>query len=129
MVEPDAELNELSRKVIGAAIEVHRHLGPGYLESVYEDALAAEFRLRRVEFERQVSTRVVYKGSVVGQGSIDFLVARRLVVELKTVSGIMPIHKAQVISYLKATSLLLGLVLNFNVAVMTAGVRRIVRSS
>ena len=119
------ELNELSGAVVGAAIEVHRQLGPGYLESVYEDALALELVLRGVPFGRQVAFSVRYKGHPVGRGRIDFLVGDILVVELKAVRELAPIHKSQVLSYLRAVQSPLGLLLNFNVSVMTAGVRRV----
>jgi GxxExxY protein len=84
-----------------AAIEVHRVLGPGYLESAYETALAVELRLRGIPFKLQHQFEVRYKGEMVGEGRVDFLVAERLVVELKSVDRLAPVHKAQVISYLK----------------------------
>ena len=126
--EPTERLDVLARSVIGAAIEVHRHLGPGYLESMYEEALAIELELRGVPFERQKQIGVNYKGREVGQGRIDILVDGQLLVELKTVEALAPIHKAQVISYLKATDLHLGLLINFNVPVLRTGIQRIVRS-
>ena len=85
--EPGRELDELAHRVIGAAIEVHRHLGPGFLESVYEDALAVEFRLREIPHERQKVIAVQYKRLPVGEGRLDFLVGGALVVELKSVEG------------------------------------------
>jgi GxxExxY protein len=126
--EPDKEVDDLARQVIGAAIEVHRHLGPGYLESVYEEALAIELDLRGLPFERQKPIGVDYKGHVVGQGRLDLLVGDRLIVELKAVDTFAPIHRAQVISYLKATGLHLGLLINFNVQLLRDGVQRIVLS-
>lgn len=128
-VEPGKELDALAREVIGAAIEVHRHLGPGYLESVYEEALAVELRLRGVVFERQRPIAVAYKGVSVGEGRIDVLVGEKLIVELKAVDSLAPIHTAQVLSYLKATGLKLGLLINFNVPVLKDGVKRVVLSS
>jgi GxxExxY protein len=125
--EPDAEVDVWARRVIGAAIEVHRHLGPGYLESVYEEALVIEFGLQGIPFERQKTISALYKGRPVGEGRLDFLVAGQLVVELKTVDAFAPIHMAQVISYLKATNLDLGLLLNFKVPVMKQGIKRVVR--
>jgi GxxExxY protein len=124
--EPDAELDALAHEVIGSAIEVHRHLGPGYLESIYEDALSVEFRLRGVRFERQRSIAVQYKSHPVGEGRLDFLVADRLVVELKAVDDLAPIHRAQVLSYLRTTGLTLGLLINFNVKVLKDGLKRII---
>jgi GxxExxY protein len=127
-IEPDSRLDKLARAVIGAAIEVHRHLGPGYLESVYEEALAVELNLRRLFFERQKPFAVDYKGRTIGEGRLDFLVDGALLVELKAVESLAPIHKAQVISYLKAKKLQLGLLINFNVPVLRAGIQRIVLS-
>jgi len=126
--EPDAEVDVWARRVIGAAIEVHRHLGPGYLESVYEEALAIEFGLQGIPFERQKTIAAIYKGRPVGEGRLDFLVAGQLVVELKTVDAFAPIHKAQVISYLKATQLDLGLLLNFKVPVLRKGIKRVIQT-
>lgn len=126
--EPDEELDQLARDVIGAAIEVHRVLGPGFLESVYEEALSLEFKLRGIPFKRQVSLGVRYKGKRVGEGKMDMLVKDSLVVELKTVESLAPIHKAQTISYLKATGLKLALLINFNVPVLKEGIKRIILS-
>ena len=128
-VEPDSRVDGLARSVIGAAIEVHRILGPGYLESVYEEALALEFSLRQIPFSRQKSVSVVYKGHSVGESRLDFLVGGCLIVELKAVDALAPIHQAQVISYLKATGLLLGLLINFNVPILKDGIRRVIVSS
>jgi GxxExxY protein len=127
-VEPDAELNRLSEAVIGAAMEVHRHLGPGYLEALYEAALAVELRLRGTSFERQVPVPVFYKGCDIGEGRLDFLVEKCLLVELKAIDSLAPIHTAQVISCLKATGLHLGLLINFKVPALRSGIRRVVRS-
>lgn len=112
--------------VIGAAIEVHRTLGPGFLESVYEEALAVEFALRGIEFRRQHAFALDYKGHPVGEGRLDFLVADRLVVELKAVDQIAGIHRAQLLSYLKALRLPLGLLLNLKAETLRDGIVRIV---
>ncbi|GAB4283032.1 MAG: GxxExxY protein [Deferrisomatales bacterium] len=120
------EINHLTDAVIGAAIEVHCHLGPGYLESAYEEAMGIELTLRGVQYKRQVPVSVEYKGSAVGEGRLDLLVGESLVVELKAVDALAPIHRAQVLSYLKTTALPVGLLLNFNVASMRAGIRRVV---
>ena len=125
-MEPDALTDDLAHRVIGAAIEVHRHLGPGYLESVYEEALALELGLRGIAFERQKPIGVAYKGHAVGESRLDLLVGGCLVVELKAVEALAPIHQAQVISYLKATGLKLGLLINFNVPVLKSGIRRVI---
>jgi GxxExxY protein len=124
--EPDRSLDELARRMIGAAIEVHRELGPGYQESLYEEALAVEFRSNGIGFERQKSFSVGCKGQAVGEGRVDFLIEGKLVVELKAVERLMPVHKAQVISYLKATECHLGLLINFNENLLRSGVQRIV---
>ncbi len=120
------ELNELVTRVIGAAIEVHRVLGPGYLESVYEEALEVELQAAAIPSERQKPVSVSYKGYEVGQGRLDFLVGAKLVLELKAVEKLGPIHRAQMISYLKATGCRLGLVINFNDKTLRDGIMRVV---
>jgi GxxExxY protein len=127
-IEPDRVLDELAHRVIGAAIEVHRHLGPGFLEGVYEDALAVEFQVREICYERQKLIAVFYKGKSVGEGRLDFLVAECLIVELKAVDELASIHKAQVMSYLKTTRHRLGLLINFNVPVLKHGLQRVILS-
>jgi GxxExxY protein len=126
MKEPSEEVDRLAKSVIGAAIEVHRHLGPGYLESVYEEALGIELALRDISFDRQKPVAASYKGHSVGEGRLDLLVENLLIVELKAVEAFAEIHKAQVIFYLKATNLQLGLLINFNVPVLKQGIKRVV---
>lgn len=126
--EPSPRADELARQVIGAAIEVHRHLGPGFLESVYEEALAVELRLREVSFLQQYPVAVLYKGCRVGDARPDFLVDDELVVEVKAVERLAPVHTAQVISYLKALDLRLGLLINFKVGLLKHGIQRVVFS-
>ena len=126
--EPERQADHLAHAVIGAAIEVHRHLGPGYLESTYEEALAIEVLLRDVPFSHQDPIGVEYKGHSVGQARADFLVGGSLIVELKAVEAVLPIHTAQVISNLRAKRCGLGLLINFNVPVLRDGVRRVVLS-
>jgi len=121
-------MDRLAHGVIGAAIEVHSVLGPGYLESVYEEAMSIELGLRGIPFSRQADIAVSYKGQQVGKGTMDLLVGGTLVVELKAVSDLAPVHKAQVMSYLKASDNKLGLLINFNVALLRDGIRRIVLS-
>ena len=121
----DAQIEAATNKLIGAAIEVHRHLGPGYLESVYQEALAVELTLRGIPFAKQVAFGLDYKGYVVGEGRLDFLVDGCLVVELKAVEALAPIHLAQCISYLKANQRRLALLINFNVPVLKDGIKRI----
>jgi GxxExxY protein len=123
--EPSAELDAVARQVIGAAIEVHKVLGPGFLESVYEEALALELGMRGLRFERQLPIAVTYKGHAVGEGRLDILVEDVLVVELKAVDSLQRIHTAQTISYLKATGYKLALLINFNVPVLKDGVKRV----
>ena len=101
MREPDKTLDELAHAVIGAAIEVHRNLGPGFLESVYEEALGVELEPSGIRFQRQVPISMTYKGRAVGEARLDLLVNDVLIVELKAVDAFAPIHGAQVISYLK----------------------------
>ena len=127
--EPSPELDALTRETIGAAIEVHRELGPGFHESIYEEALCQALTERRISFARQVPIPICYHARPVGQYQLDLMVDGQLVVELKTVSQILPVHVAQVISYLKATGKPLGLLLNFNVPVLQAGIRRVILSA
>lgn len=128
--EPSAEVDELARVVIGAAIEVHKALGAGHLEETYENALAIELESRGILFERQVAVDVIYKGKIVGKGKLDFLVAGRLIIEIKAVTALIAIHAVQVQSYLSATGLQLGLLINFNVLKLRdGGIRRIINSA
>ena len=128
VIEPSAEVNRLTGEVIGAAIEVHRVLGPGLLESVYEEALCVELALRNIPFVRQPSVDLSYKGHPIGKGRLDLLVDNALVVELKSVETLTAVHKAQLISYLKTTGYSLGLLINFNVPVLKDGIVRTVLS-
>ncbi|MBI5693283.1 MAG: GxxExxY protein [Verrucomicrobia bacterium] len=122
-----AELNRLTERVIGLCIEVHRTLGPGLLESVYEEALAYEMGLARLNFARQAEFPLRYKEVVLTCGyRLDFLVDGKLIIELKAVNAIEPIHQAQLLTYLKFHRLPLGLLVNFNVPVLKDGIRRIV---
>jgi GxxExxY protein len=123
--EPDPELNRVTNAIIGAAIEVHRQLGPGLPESHYEEALAYEFELRRIPFERQVPVDVFYKNRKVGNFRADFVVQGAVLVEIKSVEAIAPLHPNQVVTYLRVTKLRLGLLINFNVAMLKDGLRRI----
>lgn len=117
----------LSRQIISACIEVHKTLGPGLLESAYETCLAYELEMRKVSFERQKSLPVIYKGVRIDcDYRIDLLVDELVVVELKSVEQLEPIHKAQVMTYLKLTGLWLGLLINFNVPLLKDGIQRVV---
>ena len=126
-MEPDPRLNQMTNAIIGAAIEVHRRLGPGHLESTYESALAIEFSLRDIAFKRQLPIAIDYKGHPVGESRLDFLVFDEIILELKSVETIAPIHRAIVISYLNITGLKLALLINFHVRVLKDGIRRIAR--
>jgi GxxExxY protein len=126
--EPSEKLNELSRLVIGAAIEVHRQLGPGLPEEAYQRAMEIEFGIRQIPFERQKVVEIVYKGVLVAKGKIDLLVGGLLVVEIKSVESIGPVHRLQIASYMRIINQSLGLLLNFNVAVMKDGIRRVIQS-
>lgn len=118
---------ELTQEIIGAAIEVHRHWGPGLYEEIYEKSLCRELELRNVQFERQRRTPLVYKGLPVGDDlRLDVLVDGKVVVEAKAVQRLEPVHDAQLLTYMKLTGAKIGLLINFNVAVMKQGIRRMV---
>jgi len=120
------DLSELSGAVIGAAIEVHRVLGPGLLESAYELALERELGLRKVPVQRQVAVPLEYKGLELGDGfRLDLLVDDALVVEVKAVERLQPIHEAQLLTYLKLANKRLGLLINFNERTLKEGVKRV----
>jgi GxxExxY protein len=119
--------NDITETIIGAAIEVHKALGPGLLESAYEECLAHELKLRRIDFERQLALPVVYKGVSLDCGyRLDFLVEKSVVVELKAVETLLHIHEAQMLTYLKLGGWSVGLLINFNVPVLRRGIKRIV---
>jgi GxxExxY protein len=122
-------LNGLTEKIIGAAIEVHKALGPGLLESAYEGCLAHELSLVGISFERQVPLPVSYKSFHLDCGyRLDFLVERMAVLELKAVEGLQPIHEAQLLTYLKLGGWPIGLLINFNVPVLKKGIKRLVHN-
>lgn len=121
------DINKTTELVIGAAIEVHRHLGPGLLESAYEECLCEELSLRKIPFKRQVALPVAYKGKKLDIGyRVDLLVNDEVVVELKTVESILPIHEAQTLTYMRLGGWQVGLILNFNVTVLKNGIKRLV---
>ena len=120
-----SQLNVITGQVIGAAIEVHRKLGPGLLESAYQSCLEREFEVRGIPFEKQKPLPVEYKGVKLECGyRLDFLVARSVVIEIKSIESIAPIHEAQLITYLSIGGWNVGLLINFNVIKLTDGVRR-----
>ena len=126
-VATERQENDITRKIIGAAIEVHKKLGPGLLESAYEECLCCEIQLRGIEFKRQVPLSLNYKGIVLDCGyRLDLLVEDKVIVELKSIEGLEPIHEAQMLTYLKLRNAWLGLIINFNVIMLKDGVRRLV---
>jgi GxxExxY protein len=117
--------DNLTREIIGAAIEVHRELGPGLLESIYEEALSVELELRGLAFSRQVGVDVVYKERVIKGQRIDVIVENEVVVEIKSLSKVPEIVLAQILSYLKTTGLKRGLIINFGEKRLVDGIRRV----
>ena len=118
-------INELTKTIIGAAIEVHRALGPGLLESAYEECLCEELNLRGIAFERQKPLPVKYKGKQLDCGyRLDLLVANAVVLELKAVDALAPIHDAQLLTYMRLGGWKVGLLINFNVPILREGIRR-----
>jgi len=122
-------INALTEKIVGAAIEVHRVLGPGLLESAYEECMAHEFSLANISFERQLALPISYKSLQLDYSyRLDFVVDRTVVVELKAVESLQRIHEAQLLTYLKLGRWPIGLLINFNVPVLTKGIRRLVHN-
>jgi GxxExxY protein len=121
------EFDSLSNRVIGCAIEVHRVLGPGLLESTYEQCLAHELRLAGIKFQLEVALPVEYKGICLDCGyRIDLIIEEKLIVELKSVENIMPIHEAQLLTYMKLAKIPTGLLINFNSKLLRDGIRRFI---
>lgn len=125
-VEPPEELDRLAHEVIGAAIEVHRQLGPGLPEEVYVGAMDVEMTARGIPFERQKRLEIFYKGVLVGVGKIDLLIGGKLVVEVKSVEALVPIHRLQTLTYMRIIGQPLGLLINFNVQLLKQGIRRVI---
>ena len=125
LYEPSPELLAINHRFIGAAIEVHRHLGPGYTEPMYRRALRAELLARGIEYSMEVPVDVSYKGEVIGLYRLDFLIEGQLVIELKAIERIERVHVEQMIGYLRATNRQFGLIVNFNVSLLHQGVRRV----
>jgi GxxExxY protein len=124
----DETTEELAKAVIGAAIEVHRHLKPGRPENTYKLALCQELNLRSIPHEKEVRVPITYKGVSVGEGYIDILVHKRLILELKAVEVLHEVHRAQLIGYLQAMDLQLGLLINFNVILLRQGIKRVINT-
>jgi len=120
------DINKLTAEVIGAAIEVHKILGPGLLESAYEECLCHEFGLRAMPHERQKELPIEYKGVTLDCGyRLDVVVAKMLILELKACERLEPIHEAQLLTYLKLTGIKIGLLINFNVPILKQGIKRL----
>lgn len=124
--EPSKAADALAATLVDSALEVHRSLGPAFAESVYENALCHELLLRCVPFQRQVAVAIRYKDAVVGEGRADLVLGTLVVVELKAVPALAPVHSAQLLSYLKATGVSLGLLVNFGDRYMKTGIRRLI---
>lgn len=125
--KPIYYFEELSNRIIASAIEVHRNLGPGLLESAYEECFCHELHLRGIPFERQKPLPLEYKGIKLDCGyRIDILIDNKIVVELKCVNEIIPVHEAQLLTYLKLSGIKVGLIINFYTAVLKDGIRRLV---
>ncbi len=121
------DINKLTGEIIGAAIEVHKILGPGLLESAYEECLCHEFKLRSFPFERQKELPIEYKGVKLDCGyRLDVVVWDKIILELKSCNELQPIHEAQLLTYLKLTNIKVGLLINFNVSVLKEGIKRLV---
>ena len=120
------EINDLTGEVIGAAIEVHKALGPGLLESTYEECLCIELGLRNIPYERQMQIPIEYKGVNLDHAyRLDIVVPNKLIVELKACESLEPIHDAQLLTYLKLSGIKIGLLINFNVPVLKEGIKRL----
>ena len=120
------DINNLTGNVIGSAIEVHKALGPGLLESIYEECLCIEFNKRNIAFERQKELTIEYKHITLDVGyRVDIIVSGELIVELKACETLLPIHEAQLLTYLKLSGIKYGLLINFNVPVLKEGIKRL----
>lgn len=123
------EVNFITQRIIGAAIEIHRYLGPGLFERVYEGCLCYELELQNINFERQKYIPVFYKEKTFDNGfRADLVVENRVVVELKSVEALLDIHEVQVLNYLKLSELQVGLLINFNVPLLKKGIKRVVNN-
>ncbi|MBL6987971.1 MAG: GxxExxY protein [Methylobacter sp.] len=120
-------VNNITKEIIGAAIEVHKELGPGLLESIYEECFSIELTNRGIYFEQQKIIPILYKQQIIQSTfRLDLLVENKVMVELKAVEHLLPIHKAQLLTYLKLTECKIGLLINFNVPVLKNGIKRII---
>ncbi len=122
----DDKLNDLSYNIIGACMDVHKTLGAGLLESIYEQALCIELEDRELSFVRQPEIGILYKGHAIGNFRADVIVANQIIIELKAVERILPVHQAQLMTYLKITNIRLGLLINFNTSILKNGIKRVI---
>jgi len=120
------EINQLTERIIGCAIEVHRNLGPGLLESTYDEALCIEFDQSGINYQRQLPFPILYKGKTIGEYRLDLLVQDAVIVEIKSVNRIDSVFEAQVLTYLKATGKKVGLLINFNSRLLHEGIKRFI---
>ncbi|MBI4699464.1 MAG: GxxExxY protein [Nitrospirae bacterium] len=119
-------LKDITEDIISCAIEVHKTLGPGLLESIYEEALAHEFILRKIKYDKQLGISLNYKGKDIGKHRIDFLIKDEIIVELKSVETMNKIYEAQLLTYLRAMNKRIGLIINFNVERLKDGIKRLI---
>lgn len=123
----NVKFESLTGKIVASAYQVHSALGPGLIESVYEECLSDEFARHQMDFKRQLKLPVNYQGRQLNTGlRLDFLVEEKVIVELKAVESLMPVHQAQLLTYLKLTGLRVGLLINFNVPIIRQGIKRLV---
>lgn len=126
----EAEINKLTSEIIGSAIEVHKTLGPGLLESAYEECLCRELALRNISFERQLQLPIEYKGVKLDCGyRVDLLVAKSIIIEIKSVESLLPIHQAQTLTYMRLGNWQVGLIINFNVHLLKHGIKRLLNGT
>ena len=119
--------NNITKEIIGAAIDVHRELGPGLMESIYEECLSIELTRRNISFEQQKIIPIIYKQQAIQSNfRLDLIVENKIIVELKAVEYLLPVHEAQLLTYLKSTECKIGLLINFNVPVLKNGIKRLI---
>jgi GxxExxY protein len=122
----DAEVNDLSGKIIGACIEVHKYLGPGLMESVYHECLCHELSLQGISYVKEYDISIIYKGvAIPTRLRADMLIEGTIILELKSVAEMLPMHEAQMLTYLKLSNCQLGLLVNFNVSLLKDGIKRV----
>jgi GxxExxY protein len=120
------DINKLTERIIGCAIEVHRNLGPGLLESMYESALCVEFELANLKYQRQVTFPIRYKEKMIGEHRVDIIVENAVIIEIKSVEWFDPVFEAQLLTYLKISNKKVGLLINFNTKLLKQGIKRLI---